>query len=182
MALNATIYKTELNIANMDTHYYAAHSLTLAKHPSETEARLMVRLIAFTLFASDTLTFGKGLSEDDAPDLWQKDLTDAIELWIDVGLPSEKDIKKACGKSSQVAVVLYGGHVADMWWKQNSKALLKLNNLTVIELPNADELVSLCTRNMEISCNIQDAQLLISSELGSIEMTPITHKSFNANF
>lgn len=179
MALNATIYKTELNIANMDTHYYAAHSLTLAKHPSETEERLMVRLIAFTLFASDTLIFGKGLSEDDAPDLLQKDLTDAIQLWIDVGLPSEKDIKKACGKSNQVAVILYGGHVVDMWWKQNSKALLKLNNLTVIELPNADDLVNLCTRNMEISCNIQDTHLLISSELGSVEMAPITHKSFN---
>ncbi len=179
MALKSTIYKAELNIADMDRNYYAAHGLTLARHPSETEERLMVRLMAFMLFADEALTFGKGLSEDDAPDLWQKDLTDAIQLWIDVGLPSERDIKKACGKSNQVAVVLYGGRVAEMWWAQNSKALLKLNNLCVINLPETEALNAICTRNMQVSCNIQDGQFFISSEAGSIEITPVFLKQFS---
>lgn len=179
MALSSTIYKAELNIANMDKHYYAAHSLTLARHPSETEERLMVRLLAFAFFPSETLMFGKGLSEEDAPDLWQKDLTDAIQLWIFVGLPSERDIKKACGKSEKVAVFLYGGHVADLWWKQNSKVILKLKNLTIINLPNTTLLTELCTRNMDISCNIQDEQWQISSAAGSLEILPVTLKSFD---
>lgn len=178
MAISATIYKAELNIANMDNHQYAAHSLTLAKHPSETEERLMVRLLAFSFFADDALTFGKGLSEEDEPDLIQKDLTGAIALWIDVGLPTEKDIRKACGKSNQVAVFLYGGNVATMWWEQHRKTLQKLNNLTVINLPDTNDLVQLCARNMEISCNTQDGQLMITSNQGSLEMVPEVLKEF----
>lgn len=178
MALKSTIYKADINIADMDRNYYAAHSLTLARHPSETDERLMVRLVAFVLFANEALTFGKGLSEEDAPDLWQKDLTDAIALWIDVGLPSERDIKKACGKSNQVAVLLYGGRVAEMWWTQNSKALLKLNNLCVINLPETAGLTDICTRNMQLSCNIQDQQLFISHENGHLEVTPVLIKAF----
>ncbi len=177
MALSATIYKIDLNIADMDKHNYSAHNLTLAKHPSETEERLMVRLLAFTFFANDALTFGKGLSEDDEPDLIQKDLTDAITLWIDVGLPTEKEIRKACGKSKQVAIFIYGGNVADIWWKNNGKGLAKLKNLTVINLPNTMQLVDLCSRNMEISCNTQDGQLMISSNAGSLEVMPDILKS-----
>ena len=129
MALKSTIYKIDLNVADMDRQYYGQHTLTLARHPSETDERLMVRLIGFALYATDTLIFGKGLSDDEEPDLWQKDLTGSIELWMDVGLPTEKDIRKACGRSKQVVVVLYGGRIADMWWAANSKGLLKLTTL-----------------------------------------------------
>ena len=172
MALKSTIYKIDLNIADMDRQYYAQHNLTLAKHPSETDERVMVRLIAFTLYANELLTFGKGLSDDEEPDLWQKDLTGAIQLWIDVGLPTEKDIRKACGKSAQVAVVLYGGRIADMWWQQNSKGLLKLNNLTVINLPETQALASLAAKSISISCTIQDGELMISHDSGSVEIIP----------
>jgi len=177
MALKSTIYKAELQIADMDRHYYAQHSLTLAKHPSETEERLMVRLIAFALFANESLSFGKGLSEDDEPDLWQKDLTGAIELWVNVGLPDEREIRKVCGRSQKVAVVLYGGRVADMWWAQNSKALLKLNHLKVINLPDTDALTQACSRNMNISCTIQDGQMLVGHDNGSFDLSPIVLKS-----
>ncbi len=173
MALKSTIYKIDLNIADMDRQYYAQHSLTLAKHPSETDERVMVRLIAFTLFANESLIFGKGLSDDEEPDLWQKDLTGAIQLWIDVGLPTEKDIRKACGKSAQVAVVLYGGRIADMWWDQNSKGLLKLNNLTVINLPETQELAKLAAKSINISCTVQDTEVLLSHDSGSFDITPV---------
>lgn len=176
MALKSTIYKIDLNIADMDRQYYAQHSLTLAKHPSETDERVMVRLIAFTLFANESLIFGKGLSDDEEPDLWQKDLTGAIQLWIDVGLPTEKDIRKACGKSAQVAVVLYGGRIAEMWWQQNSKGLLKLNNLTVINLPETQELAKLAAKSINISCTVQDGEVLLSHDSGSFDITPVILK------
>ena len=176
MALKSTIYKIDLNITDMDRQYYAQHSLTLAKHPSETDERVMVRLIGFALYASETLIFGKGLSDDEEPDLWQKDLTGAIELWMDVGLPTEKEIRKAAGRAKQVVVVLYGGRIADMWWAQNSKALLKTNNLTVISLPETQALARLAARSINISCTIQDSQILVSYDGGSFDITPVVLK------
>jgi len=176
MAIKSTIYKIDLQIADMDRHYYAQHNLTLARHPSETDERLMVRLIAFMLYANEALTFGKGLSDDEEPDLWQKDLTGAIELWIDVGLPDEREIRKACGRAAQVVVVLYGGRVADMWWENNKKALLKLNNLTVINLPDTQEIADIASRGMNISCTIQDKEMMLGHDSGSVEIKPVILK------
>jgi uncharacterized protein YaeQ len=176
MALKSTIYKADLQIADMDRHYYAQHNLTIARHPSETEERMMVRLVAFSLFASDSLVFGKGLSDEEEPDLWQKDLTGAIELWMDVGLPDERQIRKAAGRAAQVAVVTYGGRTAEMWWEQNSKNLLKLNNLTVIHLDDTDALKNACTRNMNISCTKQDGQILFGHDTGCFDIQPILLK------
>ncbi len=176
MALKSTIYKADLQISNMDSNYYAAHSLTLAKHPSETDERLMVRLIAFALFGSDSLGFGKVLSDDEEPALWQKDLTGAIELWIEVGLPDERILRKASGRSNQVALLMYGGRSADIWWDQNSKALLKLENLTVINLPETEELANAATRNMNISCTMQDNEMLVTHDNGSFNLLPVKLK------
>ena len=103
MALKATIFKADLQIADMDRSYYANHALTIARHPSETDERMMVRVLAFALNAHERLEFGKGLSSDDAPDLWLKDLTGAIECWIDVGLPDERRGRGACGRAGRVA-------------------------------------------------------------------------------
>lgn len=176
MAIKSIIYKIDLQIADLDRHYFQDHSLTLARHPSETEERMMVRLIAFALYASESLIFGNGLSDDTEPDLWQKDLTGFITFWIDVGLPTEKEIRKAAGKSKQVVLVLYGGRVADMWWHQNSKALLKIQNLIVINLPDTQLITACVARSMNISCTIQDQQILVSHETGSFEIMPVILK------
>ena len=172
MALKSTIYKVDLHIANMDRQYYQQHSLTLARHPSETEERLMVRLLAFALYATERLEFGQGLSTDDEPDLWLKDLTGAIELWIDVGLPDERQIRKACGRAQQVVLLTYGGRSADLWWEQNRSKLERQQNLSVINLPNTEALGELATRGMQVSCNVQDGQLWLLSEKSAIEITP----------
>ena len=179
MALKSTIYKIDLNIADMDRQYYAQHNLMLAKHPSETDERVMVRVIGFALYAHEMLAFGKGLSDDEEPDLWQKDLTGAIQLWIDVGLPTEKEIRKACGRARQVVVMLYGGRVADMWWDSNSKGLLKLNNLTVLNLPETVSLAELAAKSINISCTIQDGDILVSNDAGSFTITPVNLKPAN---
>jgi uncharacterized protein YaeQ len=176
MAIKSTIYKVDLQVSDMDRNYYQQHNLTIAKHPSETDERVMVRLIGFAMYANEALIFGKGLSDDEEPDLWQKDLTGAIELWMDVGLPTEKDIRKAAGRAKQVVVVLYGGRVADMWWTANSKALLKINNLTVINLPDTKELANIEERGFNISCTIQDGQIMVGHDSGTLDITPMILK------
>lgn len=175
MALKSTVYKVDLQIADMDRNYYQSHSLTIAQHPSETDERMMVRILAFALYASDTLAFGKGLSAEDEPDLWQKDLTGAIDLWIDVGLPDERDIRKACGRSKQVVVVSYGRAAADIWWNQQRSKLEKLSNLTVLKLPaeTSQELTTLVNRTMQLQCTIQDGEVLVSGETGSVRAEPV---------
>jgi uncharacterized protein YaeQ len=176
MAIKSTIYKIDLQVSDMDRNYYQQHNLTIAKHPSETDERVMVRLIGFAMYANEALLFGKGLSDEEDPDLWQKDLTGAIELWMDVGLPTDKDIRKAAGRSKQVVVVLYGGRIADMWWAANSKALLKTNNLTVINLPETKELANIAERSFNISCTIQDGQIMVGHDGGTLDITPVILK------
>jgi uncharacterized protein YaeQ len=160
MALNATIYKAELQISDMDRHYYATHALTLARHPSETEERLMVRLLAFALFADERLEFGKGLSSEDEPDLWRKALSGEIEQWIDLGQPDEQRIRRACGRAREVIVVNYGGRASDVWWEKNAGTLARSKNLVVIDVSSATAaLTAIVERSMRLQCNIQDGHV-----------------------
>ena len=180
MAIKATIFKADLQIADMDRNYYAYHSLTLARHPSETDERMMVRLLAFTLFAREGLTFGKGLCVDDEPDLWCKDLTGAIELWIDVGLPDEKWTRKACGRAAQVVVVSYGSRPADMWWEQNQSKLARQDNLAVYRLPYdaTQALAAMAERTMRLQCTVQDGQLWITNGRETVQLEPARLQDF----
>ena len=164
MAKNATIYRLNLNIANMDTHYYAENTLTLAKHPSENDLRLMVRVLAFIFNADEDLVFCKGISQDDEPDLWKKDLSGDIELWIDLGQPDEKRIKKACGRSKEVIIYTYQEGMATTWFQQNKKLLKRFNNLSIIYLKIDADIEELCERSMNLQANISDAELNLISE------------------
>ena len=178
MALRSTVCKAELQIADMDRGHYATHALTVARHPSETEERMMIRVLAFAMYADEALAFGRGLSTDDEPDLWLRDLTGAIQLWIDVGLPDEKWLRKACGRSPRVVAVLYGGSKADIWWSQNAQALARLDNLDVIMIaPEASNgLARLAERSMALNCTIQDGEVWIASDAGSVTIAPVVLK------
>jgi uncharacterized protein YaeQ len=166
MAVNATVFRAELQVSDMDRHYYGTHALTLARHPSETDERLMVRLLAFALYASDDLEFGRGLSSDDEPDLWRKSLTGEIELWIDLGQPDESRIRKACGRARQVVIVNYSGRSADIWWDKVGGSLARSGNLTVIDIaePTVDALAALADRGMRLQCMVQDGEVEIYGE------------------
>ena len=145
----------------MDSHYYAEHNLTLAKHPSETDLRLMVRLIAFVLNASEDLAFTKGISAEDEPDLWKKSLGGDIELWIDLGQPDEKRIKKACGRSDEVIIYTYQEGMATAWWKNIETSLTRFSNLKVVFLDIEGEVETLAKRAMNLQANICDAELTL---------------------
>ncbi len=170
MALTATTYKAELAISDMDRHYYATHTLTLAQHPSETDERLMVRLLAFALFADERLQFGKGISSDDEPDLWRKDLTGEILDWIELGQPDEQRIRKACGRARQVidnrSNTYSSGRSADIWWDKNKASLARTKNLSVIDIAASavSALAALAERNMRLQCLIQDRHVQMFGE------------------
>ena len=178
MALKATIFKAELQIADMDRNYYATHALTLAQHPSETDERLMVRVLAFARHAHEALAFTKGISTDDEPDLWQKDLTGAIDLWIDIGQPDEKRIRKACGRARQVIIYCYSGHSAELWWQKSRDKLERFDNLTVINLPAeaTQALTKLAQRTMQLQCTLQDGQLWLANATDSVAIEPTVWK------
>lgn len=171
MALKATIFKANLQVADMDRNYYGDHSLTIARHPSETDERMMVRLLVFALHADEALSFCKGLSADDEPDLWQKDLTGAIDLWIEVGLPDDKRMLKACGRASHVLVYSYGSS-SQVWWNQTAGKIERARNLRVLQLPASAtlELARLAQRTMQLQCTIQDGQVWMSDSERTVQI------------
>ena len=172
MALKSTIFKAELQIADMDRSYYGDHALTIARHPSETDERMMVRLLAFALHADEALTFAKGLSADDEPDLWQRDLTGAIDAWIDVGQPDERRIRKACGRAAQVFVYSYSGHGADIWWNQVGARIERIRNLEVfnVRAGAGPALARLATRSMQLQCTIQDGHVWLGGKEEAVQV------------
>ena len=179
MAVKATIFKAELQVNDMDRNYYQGHSLTIAQHPSETEARVMVRLLAFALNASESLAFGRGLSTDDEPDLWARDLTGQIELWIETGQPDEQRIRKACGRARQVIVYTFSGRGAGIWWEKNASALERCRNLRVVDIASesSQAIAALAERNMQLQCFIQDGQVQLVHGETSIDVALTTLQS-----
>jgi uncharacterized protein YaeQ len=175
MALKATIFKAELQIADMERNYYAEHSLTIARHPSETDERMMLRVLAFALNAGPGLTFGNGISTDDEPDLWQRDLTGRIQLWIDVGQPDEKLVRRACGRADEVLIYTYG-RGADLWWSRSRAALDRARNLTVksVAIEASQDLAKLAQRTMQLSCTIQDGHIWLGDKAGAVEIALTT--------
>jgi len=174
MALKATIHKAELQIADLDRAHFGDYALTIARHPSETEERMMIRVLAFALCASPALAFGRGLSTDDDADLQDIDSTGSIECWIDVGLPDEKAIRRACARSRHVVVISYGGRGADNWWQRTAGKVAGQKNLRVLAISPGEclALTGLARRNMRLQCTIQDGVIWLGSEDQHVEMTP----------
>jgi uncharacterized protein YaeQ len=172
MALKSTIYRAALSVANIAQNRYGDYALTIARHPSETDERMMVRLLAFALHANDALCFGKGLSTEDEPDLWRRDLTGAIELWIDVGLPDEKQVRKACGRAGEVHIYAYGGRAVGLWWSKARDRLDALPRLTVSEVPidASRALAAMAARSMRLHCTIQDGSIDFGDSATSVSV------------
>jgi uncharacterized protein YaeQ len=172
MALKSTIFKAELQISDMDRNIYGDHNLTIARHPSETDERMMVRVLAFALHAHESLVFADSMGNDEEPSLWQKDLTGAIQVWVDVGQPDEKRIRKACGRAARVFIFAYGGHGVEVWLNQIKSSLERLKNLSIINLPASapPALARLAQRSMKLQFTIQDGQVWVADEQETVHL------------
>lgn len=186
MALKSTIFKAALQVADIDNAYYADHALTLARHPSETDERMMIRLAALAFNAHQlqtvcngdgTLGFGAGLSDPDDPDASLTDFTGRKRLWIEVGQPEEKPLAKACSQADSVIVYAFSS-AADVWWKGIATKLTRLDKLQVWRLPSevAPALAALAERSMQLQATVQDGALTLSSTLGSVHIEPLRWK------
>jgi len=186
MALKSTVFKAFLQIADIDHNYYADHTLTLARHPSETDERMMIRLVALALQAHElqdlcngdaTLGFGAGLSDPDEPDVWLRDFTGRTRLWIEVGQPEEKPLIKACSKADSVVLYCFS-HSADIWWKGIENKLSRAQNLSVFRIPSAlsQSLIPLAQRGMQLQATVQEGALTLSNSTHTVEIEPLRWK------
>lgn len=178
MALKSTIYKASVQIADIDNGYYADHSLTLARHPSETDERMMVRLVALALNAhrlqttcggDGTLAFGAGLSDPNEPDVWLRNFAGDIKLWIEVGQPEDKPLLKACNKAEDVVVYAFS-HAAEVWWKGLEGKLTRAKNLQVWRIPSdtSQQLTRMAERSMQLQATIQEGVLTLDNMQNSV--------------
>jgi len=174
MALKATIFKAQLQVSDLDRGYYAPHALTIARHPSENDQRMMVRLLAFGLYADEYLEFGRGISSDDEPALWSKDYAGVIRRWIDVGLPDERWLRKAAGRADQVVLLTYGGRAADIWWGKEGGNLARIKNLTVLAVSDEEcaAMAALAERSMNLQCTVQDGQVWLTDGAETVLIEP----------
>lgn len=170
MALSATIFKAQLNISDLRRHHYQDYALTLALHPSETEERMMIRLLCFCLYASNTLEFSRGLSNDDEPDLWQKSLSDEIELWLELGQPDEKRVRKASGRSQQVVIAGFQPRPFSIWWQQNENKWQRFTNVSVLQFSGCDNIDQWAQRNMNLQVTIEEGSIWLSDNSNSLEI------------
>ncbi len=186
MAIKSTIFKANLSVADIDHNYYADHALTLARHPSETDERMMMRLVALafnahqlqTLCNGDgTLAFGAGLSDPDEPDVWLRDFTGECKLWMEVGQPEDKPLLKACNKADAVVLYTYGP-AAEVWWRGIEGKLIKAHKLSVWRIPSdtAQALAALAQRSMQLQATIQEGQLMLSDSARTVEVEPVRWK------
>ncbi|MGJ7581696.1 YaeQ family protein [Variovorax sp. RHLX14] len=180
MALKSTIFKANLAVADIDHSYYADHALTLARHPSENDERMMVRLIALALNAyklqsvcdgDGVLGFGAGLSNQDDPDVSLRDFTGRTRVWIEVGQPEDKPLQKACGKADEVLLYCFS-HAAGIWWKGIENKLARLQNLQVWRIPSetSQAVAALAQRSMQLQATVQENVLMLGDGKNSIDI------------
>jgi uncharacterized protein YaeQ len=178
------MFKVNLSVADITRNYYEDHSLNIARHPSETDLRMMIRVIAFALNAHEYLACGRGLSTTEEPDLWQKDLTGAITHWIDLGQPAEKGIRQACGKSERVSIYTYQKGAALPWFEEVKCRLERFDHLRIVHLvvKNESLVERLVTRTMHLNCTIEDDQLMLSNGTDMIIVEMTIAKDFQSKY
>jgi len=178
MALKSTVFKAELQVSDLDRPHYGTHPLTLARHPSETDERMMVRMLAYALNADEALAFAGDVSAQDEPSLWVKDLTGSIRLWIEVGLPEPRLLRKAAGRSASVIVYAYG-RGADLWWADAAPVCAQIDCLSVWKLPQptSQALAKLAQRSMQLQCLVQDGDITFSDASSSVAVEIIALKA-----
>ena len=170
MALKPTIYKFGISLSDIDRNYYDTLNLTVAQHPSETPERMMSRVLAYCLNASDALTFTKGLSEPDVPDIWARTLDNQLAVWIDVGEPAVERIKKATRLANAVKVYSFNSKSV-VWWGQVKAKYLQLPvSVYRFDFGSIKVLAGLVERTMACSITISGDSAFVATALGECEV------------
>lgn len=176
MALKATIYKVAVQVSDLDRNEYSDHNLTIARHPSETDERMMIRVLAFALNAPLTndggyLEFGKDLWDADEPPLWRKDLTGLLVDWIEVGQPDEKLLLRVSSRAERVVVYCFGSS-SGQWWGGLAGKMTRAKNLTVWQVPaeQSAALGALAKRSMDLQVTIQEGSIWVGDGEHSVEI------------
>ncbi|MFV1873405.1 MAG: YaeQ family protein [Oleiphilus sp.] len=166
MALSSTIFKVQLDLSDLNRHIYQSFKLTVARHPSENDQRMMLRLVAFALFADERLSFTKGISTNEEPDLWIKNYSDDVELWLELGQPDEKRIRQACAQSEKVVILSYGDRNLSLWLEQIKKSIERFDKLKIYHIDDdtLKQLPTLVDKNMHLHVSIQDADMFIGND------------------
>ena len=179
MALKASVARLKLQLADLDRQLYRDFPLTLARHPSETAARMMLRVLAFALHADEQLAFGRGISTDEDPDLWQKNLDGTIDSWIELGTPAPERLKRACGRAQRVTLYAYGDRAVPVWWSRHQAALERLDRLSVMQVGDGamQALAGAFQPGMILQCTISEGGAMLSWDQGSLIITPTALKA-----
>ena len=178
MSIKATIYKATIQLSDIDRGVYGDHPITIARHPSETDERMLIRLLAFALNVPadndhGALEFAKDLWETDEPALWHKDLTGEIKHWIEVGQPDDKRLMKACGRADRVTVISFSASTP-IWWNGIKGKLTRARNLQAwqVDAAASQELATLAQRTMQLQVTVQDGSVWIGDGSRTVELTP----------
>lgn len=179
MALKASVFRLKLQLADLDRQRYEDFPLTLARHPSETDARMMLRVLAFAFHADEQLAFGRGISTDEDPDLWLKNLDGTIDSWIELGTPEPERLKRACGRAQRVVLYAYGDRAVPVWWKRHQGALERLARLSVMQVEDGamQALANAFEPGMELQCTISEGEAMLSWDEGSLTVAPLLLKA-----
>lgn len=179
MAQGSEIYKVQVSLSNLNSHYYDDFALTLARHPSESEARLMFRLTALLHSSAESeferLQFTKGISTQEEPDIWQKNYSGDILQWIELGQPDLKRLRQAMGKSQIVRVYTYNPNTSGEWYQKISRDILNYKKLEIfhLEVTKGQSLENLISRTMDLSCLIEEQVLYLSNDSDRVEIEVI---------
>ncbi len=172
MALGATIYKATLDVSDIDRGYYESRVLTVARHPSETESRMMLRILAYALYAGEHVEFGRGISTEDEAALWEINDAGDIGRWIEIGVPDTKTVRRAAGKSDDVVVLAYDEARIEPWWASHKGDFSKVSKLSVRWIADEDlaKLATMAKRNMKLAATIQDGIVWLADDTCNLEI------------
>jgi len=178
MSLKAIIYKATVELSDIDRGVYGDFPMTIARHPSETDERMIIRLLAFALNVPEdadhgALEFAKDMWDADEPGLWQKNFTGYIEHWIEIGQPDEKRLLRATARVGRVSVYSFSSSTPT-WWKGIESKLTRARNLTVWQIPaeQSQKLATLAQRTMQLQVTVQDGAIWVGDGTHSIEVAP----------
>jgi uncharacterized protein YaeQ len=163
LALGATIHAFDIELADVDRAVYASLSLRVAQHPSEAPDYLVTRVLAYCLEYAEGIEFSKGLSDPDQPAISIRDLTGALQVWVDIGLPEPERLHRASKAAPRV--VVYTHKDPDQWSIRMANAKVhRAQDIQVFAFDRAwiAQAVKLLERRMKWSISRSESEIYLT--------------------